>query len=286
MPNYDFRLLSSFDFEQLVRDLLQEEWKVRLEAFTSGRDEGIDLRYSSDTGRTLVVQCKHYAGSDVSHLLTHLKTDEQPKVERLRPNRYVIATSLGLSPKNKSDIQVLFAPYCSSPRDIYGRDDLNNLLGWFPSIERRHFKLWLTSQTVLDRVLHSEIFTQSAWELEHIERKLMLYVQNDSFGKASEILEKYHFVVIAGVPGIGKTTLAQMLLVDHMTRDYEAIRVVQNIEEAIRVFEAGARQIFYYDDFLGQTSLAAKLGKNEDELLMRFFEAVQDSRTARSHSDH
>ena len=37
----------------LVRDLLQAEWKVALEAFKSGRDKGIDLRYSpADAGKT------------------------------------------------------------------------------------------------------------------------------------------------------------------------------------------------------------------------------------------
>jgi hypothetical protein len=44
MPKYDFTSLSSQDFEELTRDLLQEEWKVWLEAFKTGRDGGIDLR--------------------------------------------------------------------------------------------------------------------------------------------------------------------------------------------------------------------------------------------------
>ena len=43
MPNYDFTSLSSYDFEGLVRDLLQEELGITLESFTSGRDHGIDL---------------------------------------------------------------------------------------------------------------------------------------------------------------------------------------------------------------------------------------------------
>ena len=47
MPRYDFRSLSSQDFEELVRDLLQAEWKVALEAFKAGRDAGIDLRYAA-----------------------------------------------------------------------------------------------------------------------------------------------------------------------------------------------------------------------------------------------
>jgi hypothetical protein len=56
MPDYDFRSLSSHDFELLVRDLLQEERKVRLERFSPGRDGGIDFRFKNITG-DLVVQC-------------------------------------------------------------------------------------------------------------------------------------------------------------------------------------------------------------------------------------
>ena len=61
MPAYDFARLTSFDFEELTCDLLQAEWRVRLESFTPGRDSGIDLRGYSDTKREVIVQCKHLA---------------------------------------------------------------------------------------------------------------------------------------------------------------------------------------------------------------------------------
>jgi hypothetical protein len=44
---YTFTFLSPQDFEELVRDLLQVEWNVAIEAFKTGRDGGIDLRYAS-----------------------------------------------------------------------------------------------------------------------------------------------------------------------------------------------------------------------------------------------
>jgi hypothetical protein len=59
MPEYDFASLSAYDFERLVRDLLQEELVIRLESFTKGRDQGIDFRLRTATG-DLIVQCKHY----------------------------------------------------------------------------------------------------------------------------------------------------------------------------------------------------------------------------------
>ena len=63
MPDYDFRSLSDYDFELLVRDLLQKELNTRLESFARGRDGGMDFRYKDKAG-TLVVQCKHYGDYD------------------------------------------------------------------------------------------------------------------------------------------------------------------------------------------------------------------------------
>jgi hypothetical protein len=38
MSRYTFTSLSPQDFEELVRDLLQVEWNVAIEAFKTGRD--------------------------------------------------------------------------------------------------------------------------------------------------------------------------------------------------------------------------------------------------------
>jgi hypothetical protein len=94
MSRYDFTNLSSQDFEELSRDLLQAEWGVRLEAFKSGRDKGIDLRYARAEHKTTIVQCKHYIGSGFSKLLSHLKLEEKPKIALLKPKRYVVVTVL------------------------------------------------------------------------------------------------------------------------------------------------------------------------------------------------
>ena len=82
---YDFRQLSPADLEDLTRDLLQEEWGVRLEAFKTGRDQGIDLRCSRAADGATIVQCKHLVGSGFKKLLGHLRRDEAPN--RLRRGR-------------------------------------------------------------------------------------------------------------------------------------------------------------------------------------------------------
>ena len=75
MAGHDLKQLSSRDFEELTRDLLQAEWKVTLEAFKIGRDQGIDLRHVSVDKGTTIVQCKHFATSGYTKLLSHLRVD-------------------------------------------------------------------------------------------------------------------------------------------------------------------------------------------------------------------
>lgn len=187
---YDFTSLSDIDFEFLTRDLLQKELGFTLESFTSGRDDGIDLRYSRGAAGSgaLVVQCKHFAGSKYSNLKSVLKTKELDKIKKLAPDRYVLATSLGLTPANKKEVFDLLTPYCRSEADILGREDLNNLLTKFPEVGRTHFKLWLTGAAVLQKILHSAIFNQSEFEAAAIEKKLKLYVQNENYRESIKIL--------------------------------------------------------------------------------------------------
>src|SRR5580698_11540276 len=99
MATYDFSRLSSYDFEELIRDLLQAEWRLRLESFKPGADSGIDLRCL--TGKNnIIVQCKHFTQSGYQKLLSQLRKDELPKIHKLAPTRYVLVTSVPLSPKN------------------------------------------------------------------------------------------------------------------------------------------------------------------------------------------
>jgi hypothetical protein len=281
MPNYDFRVLSPIDFETLVRDLLQKQLKVLLESFSSGRDTGIDFRYISLSHGKVIVQCKHYPDSTFATMLSHLKDNELPKVQKLQPDRYIFATSQPLTPLKKDKLLALFCPFILRPSDIYGREDLNNLLARFRTVEQDHIKLWFSSSVAMERFLHNRILNLSRETLGKIRRDARLYVKNESFSEAMKILERFNICLIVGVPGIGKTMLAEMLTLRYHSKSYEIVKIESDIKEASEVDYRNKKRIFYYDDFLGQASSADKLKKNEDQSLIDFMMAIRYSRVSK-----
>ena len=285
--NYDFMTLSSEDFEHLIRDLFSAEWGSQLESFKSGPDGGIDLRHSrvSQGQKTTIIQCKRYSPSSVARLLRTMN-GEKSKINQLKPARYVLVTSVRLSPLNKDALCNALQPWVRSTGDIYGATELNGLLNTHPAVLRSHFKLWISSTTVLESVLHANIFNLTDHTISEVRREVGKLVVHAGLGNALDKLKKNHHVLIVGNAGVGKTTLARMLLSHYVEEGFHAVVVSKDIEEAWKLssdaLRSKARLVIYYDDFLGRTSFASrKFEKNEDSRLLSLFDRVRASKNMR-----
>lgn len=280
---YDFTTLSPEDFEDLVADLLARDWGARVETFKRGKDKGIDLRHTRvlDPPGTTIVQCKRYAPYKFTDLVRAVKMEKR-KIDALQPARYVLATSVPLSPDNKDALMSELYPWCRSTSDIYGASELNGLLRRFPEIERGHFKLWIASTAVLERVLHSSIFNVTQATIDSIKAQLSRIVMHQGFDRALSLLREEHHVLIVGNPGIGKTTLARMLLCHYLKEDFEPLCVVGDIRDAWSLIhnpEASDRKfVVLYDDFLGRLRFdSLRFPKNEEFSLIEFLDKVRRS---------
>ena len=280
MTNYDFSSLNDKDFEVLVADLLSIEHNTRFERFKAGKDGGIDGRYFAPSGGQVIFQCKHWAKSGLAALLRSLEKTEYPKVVRLNPTRYIIATSIPLSAANKTTIRSIFGKFMQNDADVLGCEDINDLLRKHRHVEKSHFKLWLHSTEVLATLSNAAILGRSAFTLQEIQEHSAAYVQTASYVLAREKIKKHGVLLITGEPGIGKTTLAEQLCLEYAVDGYQLCVAARQIEELESLYQNDAKQIFYFDDFLGSNFLAV-LDRHEDSHIVGFIQRVTKDKNKR-----
>jgi DNA polymerase III delta prime subunit len=275
---YSFSNLSPADFEDLCRDLLGAEIGVRFEAFGPGPDGGMDGRHAKGK-RTIILQAKHYAGSSF-HSLRTVMAKERRSLASLRMSRYLLATSRALTPRNKEELASTLEPMLAEPGDIFGHGDLNASLRKFPDIERAHIKLWLSSSTVLDRIVHAAARRFTDVTRDEIEAKVRVYAPNPSLKEARDKLEAEHVIIISGPPGVGKTTLAEMISYAYLGEEWEYV-AIRSLDDGFAAIVDARKQIFFFDDFLGRAALDAKSLASHDSELAKFIKRVRRSKNAR-----
>jgi len=280
MSDYDFSSLNDKEFESLSTDILSAHYNTRIERFKGGKDGGVDGRFFSSNNKEAIVQCKHWLKSGLPKLLLSLEKSEASKVEKLNPSKYIFVTSLELSRVNKAKIKSVFYPYIKSEQDIWGKEDLNDVLAKHSNIENKHYKLWITSTAVLNRIFNSAIVGRSQSKIQEIAENSPKYVITQSHKEAYTILEQLQTVIIKGSPGVGKTTLADQLCQYYVANDFELCFIENSLNEAESVYVSNKKQLFYFDDFLGRNFLLA-LEQHQDSHIVNFIKRVKKDKSKR-----
>jgi len=272
MPErYDFSNLSPIEFESLCIDLVAAETGLRFERFSEGADGGIDGRHSTAEG-DIVLQAKHYKGSTWADLQSTVRR-EKPNLVALNPREYFLLTSQPLTPPRKDKLVALLDHRAVTTANIWGRTELNAYLAKHAEVEKRNIKLWLSSAAVLERLLKNDIavFTEATYA--EIERILKVFVVNPSLRRSADILKATHCLIVSGPPGVGKTTLAQVLAAEYSDEGWELVSI-SSIEEGYRAFQRKRQQVFIFDDFLGKIRLDPASLARDDGRIMGFLSLV------------
>ena len=175
--------------------------------------------------------------------------------------------------KDKKEIANIFKPYVLSDSDVFGRDDLNQLIAKYEHVEKQHYKLWLTSLSIMLKMQNHSTFGKSKDLLEEFEEKSKIYVLTQNHKNVRDKIEADRVVIISGEPGSGKTTIAEQICLEYHLAGYEFVCVEDDISEADAVFNNQQKQIFYFDDFLGRNYLEAFTG-NQESKICRFINRV------------
>jgi hypothetical protein len=281
MPDYDFRTLSPVDFEHFARDILNADLGLQLQSYAAGRDQGIDLREVSADGMLIVGQCKHYLESSWSTFLGAVRK-EAAKGLALHADRYLFVTCRPLTPGQQDKIVEALNGLQITHDDAWGKDALNAALVRHPEVERAHIKLWLSSAVMLDTLLNAGRWQRGDATLDEVRDHAKLWVHNPVYGQVQEVLEREGTCIVFGPPGVGKTFLAEMVLLSAIADGgWEAVHVSGDIEAAWTALRTDdTRQFFYFNDFLGETELYVA-SRNEPTNLARFIRRIRQLRATK-----
>jgi len=139
----DLRKINDDNFECLCKDILEKKLNTKLRTYRKGKDGGIDVSCFTVGKRKIVLQAKHYINSKYSDLYKTLKNTEVDNVERLKPDKYYVYTSLELTPKQLGNIHSLFSKYMEDTSYIVTAIEINAFLRQKENIDivKRYFQL-------------------------------------------------------------------------------------------------------------------------------------------------
>lgn len=115
----NFSALSASQFEYLSADLIGRDKGIRFEQFGAGPDGGMDGRHARGPDTT-ILQAKHYEGSGFLELMRVLR-NSRLAIDKMAPTRYILSTSVSMSPNRKEKLMDIIGPSLLESGDIYGK---------------------------------------------------------------------------------------------------------------------------------------------------------------------
>lgn len=280
MTEFDLNRLNDKEFEVLANQIVSRLTGRTVERFKPGKDKGIDGRFFVAGQDEAVTQAKHWARSGYSALVAHLTRTETAKVAVLKPARYFLVTSVPLSRVNKQAIKKLFAPHILTESDILGNEDVQDFLRDHPEVVQQHYKLWLASADILRLIYNAPIIGRSAFKLDQVVAFARKYVKTQCHEHALWRLEQSGAIIIIGEPGIGKSTLAEQLVLHYAAAGYQLCFLENDLTEAEGAWQQGTKQVFYFDDFLGRNYLDV-IDAKADSHVVGFMQRVAKDKSKR-----
>lgn len=265
--------MTTSDFENFTIEIVKRKFKnSSLHGFKEGKDDGID-GIDDIKSPSLIIQAKRWqVTKNKTTAVKHLK-EEIDKIARTKEKygwvtdfKYVIVTSMGLSPANLKEIRDYadeiipnaiptddYIIYSSTLTTLSQQKEYRDIFMDYGLLEK-DISIILKS----DRLKSVE--AESHEYFSDFDSKY--FVETHFLGEAYHILQKEHILLIQGPAGIGKTTTCSMLgnlFLNNDDNTFDVIvRRVEEINEVLKLYhevyrESEDRNLFVvFDDFLGR----------------------------------
>lgn len=252
---YNYANLSDYEFELLCRDIMEKKLGRSLRCFAPGKDGGVDVT-ESKLSNEVMIQVKRYISSPFSELLSSLRK-ELPKVQKKQPKHYYVCCAKQLTLRNITAIYELFEEYMQGPEDVVDLGEIDKFLHRKENedVLECHYKLWLESTNILERIYHQDVFIDCESLLYDIDKEKKIFVATGYYEQCRKILEEERMLLLLGNPGVGKTMTSKMLALYFAAKGYR-IRYttdhdISNLKAALSR-DKDRPEVLLLDDCLGQ----------------------------------
>ena len=265
--------ITTSDFENFAIEIVKRKFKnSSLHGFKEGKDDGID-GIDDIKSPTLIIQAKRWQVTKDKTTAVKLLKKEIDKIALTKEKygwvtdfKYVIVTSMGLSPANLKEIRDYadkiipnaipaddYIIYSSTLTTLSQQEEYRDVFMNYGLLEK-------DISIILKRDRLKAVEAESHEYFSDFDSKY--FVETHFLGEAYHILQKEHILLIQGPAGIGKTTTCSMLGNLFLNNEDNAfdiiVRRVEEINEVLKLYhevyrECEDKNLFVvFDDFLGR----------------------------------
>jgi hypothetical protein len=272
MLRYDLDKLGWYEFEGLIQSLLKAQLGLGIEAWGGSKDQGRDayfpysLLYPGKRMRKgpFLFQCKFVDGANAAGarpqplVLDAVRAECAEIMKRswpTPPTVYTLFTNAKLSPNTRNEINKLIIQVLPRVQVItQGGSDLCALLDNTPKVARA-FPQFLGLRNLEDMLrgrVNADILARSESAIKEAEELADIFVPVAAYRLALDKLGEHNFVILEGMPEMGKTAIGRMIALTKINEGWVA-RECRKPDDFLREYQFEEKQIFIADDFFGRT---------------------------------
>ena len=127
----------------------------------------------------------------------------------------------------------------------------------------------------LEPLIPVPVAARSSFDVDRAQELARVFWSTRAYDRARAVLARHRFLVLTGPPEVGKTAIAQMLGLAHLTDGWE-VHECSSPDQLWAAFARGRRQLFIVDDAFGSTEYRPDGAEQWAQALGRLLEELDD----------